>query len=112
MNSASYEVQEVLSGQRFPCAEGQSVLQAMEQQGKRCVPVGCRGGGCGLCKVRVLSGSYQRGQMSCKHVPDEAASQGVALACQVFPRSDLNIECLRQAGVGNHNNKNQQEVSS
>lgn len=112
MNSSSYEVREALSGQSFRCAEGQSVLHAMEAQGKRCVPVGCRGGGCGLCKVRVLSGDYRRGRMSCQHVPPEAASQGLALACQLFPQSDLSIECLRRKGEGDHNNKNQQEVSS
>jgi ferredoxin len=101
MNSAGYEVCEVLSGQSFRCAEGQSVLQAMEAQGKRCVPVGCRGGGCGLCKVRVLDGHYRRGRMSCHHVPPEMAGQGLALACQVFPQSDLSIECLRRNGEAN-----------
>lgn len=108
LNSAGYEVCEVLSGQSFRCAEGQSVLQAMEAQGKRCVPVGCRGGGCGLCKVRVLGGDYRRGRMSCRHVPPELASQGLALACQVFPQSDLSIECLRRNGEGDKNNKMKQ----
>lgn len=112
MNSAGYEVCEVLSGQSFRCAEGQSVLQAMEAQGKRCVPVGCRGGGCGLCKVRVLGGDYRRGRMSCHHVPPELASQGLALACQVFPQSDLSIECLRRNGEGDKNNKMKKEVPS
>ena len=112
MNSSSYEVREALSGQSFRCAEGQSVLHAMEAQGKRCVPVGCRGGGCGLCKVRVLGGDYRRGRMSCHHVPPELASQGLALACQVFPQSDLSIECLRRGGEDNKNNQMKQEVPS
>ncbi len=112
MNHAGYEIRETVSGQTFRCLPGQSVLRAMEQQGKRCVPVGCRGGGCGLCKVRVLSGTYQCHKMSCSHVPPEAAKQGLALACQLFPQSDLSIECLRRQGPGDHNNKNQQEVSS
>lgn len=96
MNHAGYEIRETVSGQTFRCLPGQSVLRAMEQQGKRCVPVGCRGGGCGLCKVRVLSGDYQCGRMSCSQVPPEAAKQGLALACQLYPRADLYIECLRQ----------------
>ncbi len=112
MNSAGYEVCEVLSGQSFRCAEGQSVLRAMEAQGKRCIPVGCRGGGCGLCRVRVLSGAYRSGRMSCHHVPPGLASQGLALACQVFPQSDLSIECLRRNGEGDKNNKMKQEVPS
>ncbi|ENY77171.1 TPA: 2Fe-2S iron-sulfur cluster binding domain-containing protein [Pseudomonas aeruginosa] len=93
---SSYEVRERISGQVFRCLPEQSVLRAMEEQGKRCVPVGCRGGGCGLCKVRVLSGDYQCGRMSCSQVPPEAAKQGLALACQLYPRADLYIECLRQ----------------
>ena len=105
MNSAGYEVFEVLIGQSFRCAEGQSVLRAMEAQRKRCIPVGCRGGGCGLCKVHVLHGNYRRGRMSCHHVPPELESQGLALACQVFPQSDLSIECLRPNSEGDKNNR-------
>ena len=60
MNHAGYEIRETLSGQTFRCLPDQSVLSAMEQQGKRCVPVGCRGGGCGLCKVRVMAGEVAR----------------------------------------------------
>ncbi|WP_312974760.1 2Fe-2S iron-sulfur cluster binding domain-containing protein [Stutzerimonas nitrititolerans] len=96
MSSPPFQVHETNSGQSFTCRPDQSVLRAMEEQGKRCVPVGCRGGGCGLCKVRVLSGDYQCGRMSCSQVPPEAAQQGLALACQLYPRADLYIECLRQ----------------
>ncbi|MCY1283844.1 2Fe-2S iron-sulfur cluster binding domain protein [compost metagenome] len=112
MDSVGYEVREVVSGQAFRCLPGQSLLRAMEAQGKHCVPVGCRGGGCGLCKVRVLSGDYRRGRMSGCHVPPEAAARGLALACQVFPCSDLTIETLRREREGQPNNKNHQEVSS
>ncbi len=107
----SYEVHEQVSGQIFRCKPDQSVLRAMEVQGMRCLPVGCRGGGCGLCKVRVLNGSYRRGRMSCRHVPAESVDKSLALACQVFPQTDLTIECLRQAGEGLPDNKNHHEVS-
>ncbi|MDA7087476.1 2Fe-2S iron-sulfur cluster binding domain-containing protein [Pseudomonas sp. SA3-5] len=87
-----YRVTEVSSGQHFGCDEALPVLTAMEQHGLFCVPVGCRGGGCGLCKVRVLAGDYECGRMSCKHVSAEAREQGYALACRLFARSDLSIE--------------------
>ena len=51
-----FRVLEQCSGQSFDCEAAQSVLKAMEQNGMRCVPVGCRGGGCGFCKVKVLEG--------------------------------------------------------
>lgn len=88
----SYRVTEVGSGISFSCGAEQSVLQAMEQQQRHCVPVGCRGGGCGLCKVRVLSGEFACGRMSARHVPDAAKAAGQVLACRLFPRSDLAIE--------------------
>ncbi|WP_324732552.1 2Fe-2S iron-sulfur cluster binding domain-containing protein [Pseudomonas paeninsulae] len=87
-----HQVTEVSSGQHFNCDEALPVLTAMEQQGLFCVSVGCRGGGCGLCKVRVLAGDYECGRMSCKHVPTAAREQGYALACRLFARSDLCIE--------------------
>ncbi|KJS30190.1 MAG: ferredoxin [Pseudomonas sp. CO183] len=106
MSNASYEIQEIISGQSFSCLPGQSVLRAMEAQGMHCLPVGCRGGGCGLCKVQVLSGDYRRGRMSCKHISSETVVQGLALACQVFPLSDLTIVSLRQLYEDKPDNKN------
>ncbi|WP_339651036.1 2Fe-2S iron-sulfur cluster-binding protein [Halopseudomonas pelagia] len=91
--TVNYEITERASGTRFSCEPEQSVLKAMEQQANRCVPVGCRGGGCGLCKVQVLSGEYQCGPMSRKHVPEAALACGEVLACRLYPRSDLTIEC-------------------
>ncbi|QFG27734.1 2Fe-2S iron-sulfur cluster binding domain-containing protein (plasmid) [Pseudomonas umsongensis] len=90
--SEVFEITVQPGGERFVCQPQQSALHAMETQGKRCLPVGCRGGGCGLCKVRVLAGDYESGRVSCKHLPVEAREQGYALACRLFARSDLCIE--------------------
>lgn len=81
----------------FPCPAQERVLLAMERQGRRCLPVGCRGGGCGVCRVRVTSGRYRTGRMSRAHVSagDEAA--GFALACQLVPKSDLSLRRAAQA---------------
>lgn len=87
-----HQVIESCSGQRFTCAEDLPVLTGMERQGLHCVPVGCRGGGCGLCKVRVLAGEYECGRMSAKHLPAEDRERGYVLACRLFARSDLSIE--------------------
>lgn len=78
----------------FPCAEGADVLRAMECLGRKGIPVGCRGGGCGVCKVRVLDGAYRTGTMSraCVSVDEEA--QGYALACKLVPESDLRLQVV------------------
>jgi len=82
----SYQVTEQYSGQTFRCKAGQL----------KCVPVGCRGGGCGFCKVAVLSGDYACGKMSRVHVPPEVLAQGEVLACRIYPLTDLIIECRPQ----------------
>ncbi|MBL3556387.1 MULTISPECIES: 2Fe-2S iron-sulfur cluster-binding protein [Marinobacter] len=89
----AFEITEQCSGNQFRCEPGQSVLKAMEQQGLKCVPVGCRGGGCGFCKITVLSGDYECGKMSKVHVPPESRACGDVLACRIYPLSDLTIEC-------------------
>lgn len=88
------------TGDSFTCPEGQSVLKAMEQRGLKCVPVGCRGGGCGYCKIRVVDGDFECGKMSKAHVPPEAIAQGEVLACRIYPLTDLTIECLPLPAAG------------
>lgn len=76
----------------FACFKDQSVLTAMEKAGLAVVPVGCRGGGCGICKIAIEDGDFRAGKMSKAHVSDEELSRGNrALACRVFPESDLSI---------------------
>lgn len=84
-----YSVRLENTGEAFPCREDQSVLLGMEALGRRGIPVGCRGGGCGVCKVHITEGQFLARKMSraCVSVEEEAA--GVVLACKVFPRSDL-----------------------
>jgi ferredoxin len=89
-----YRITETTSGASFFCEEGQSVLQAMETHNLGCVKVGCRGGGCGLCRVQVHSGRYECGRMSIRHVNPQARELGQALACRLMPHSDLDIEFL------------------
>jgi len=89
-----YQITEQYSGQRFRCKSGQSVLKAMDQLGVKCVPVGCRGGGCGFCKIRVVEGDFECGKMSKRHAPPEAVEKGEVLACRLYPLTDLTIECI------------------
>ncbi|GLR64549.1 hypothetical protein GCM10007878_19870 [Marinospirillum insulare] len=65
---------------------------AMAKLSQRAIHVGCRGGGCGLCKVKVLQGDYQTKRMSKAHISEEEAAMGFALACRLTPLSDLELE--------------------
>lgn len=75
----------------FSCPPNRSLLSGMEDQAKKAIKVGCRGGGCGFCKVRILSGDYESKKMSIKFVTPEDREAGYALSCRVFPRSDMEV---------------------
>ncbi|HVI52869.1 MAG TPA: 2Fe-2S iron-sulfur cluster binding domain-containing protein [Candidatus Sulfotelmatobacter sp.] len=86
------------SSQAVKCSPGASVLDAFERalrpvsvDGEAVVRVGCRRGGCGICKVRVLAGLYRTTPMSRAHVSEEEQSDGLVLSCCVFPETDLVI---------------------
>ena len=76
----------------FPVRESRPVLLEMVARGVRGIDVGCRGGGCGVCRVQVLEGRYETQRMSKRHVTDEELAQGYALSCRLLARSDLVIQ--------------------
>ena len=76
----------------FNCRGDEAVLFAMERHNQKQIPVGCRNGGCGICKVRVDKGSFTTGKMSRARVTEEEEADGYALACRLFPTSDLVVE--------------------
>ena len=81
------------TGESFSCRDDQSVLAAMASTGRRGIPVGCLGGGCGVCKIRLLSGQVSRlGPVSRAHVTTDEEGQGYTLACRVAPCSELEVE--------------------
>ena len=75
----------------YPCAENRSLLQGMENLNRRGIPIGCRNGGCGVCKVQILDGDYQTKVMSRAHVSAEEEAQRCVLACRVLPLSDIRL---------------------
>ena len=94
-----HRVKLAATGDEFFCGEEQHLLQGMQslQIGLpmlKLIPVGCRGGGCGICRIRIAKGEYEAKKMSRKHIPEEDRARGVVLACRVNPRTDLLIEVL------------------
>jgi len=82
------------TGESFRCSPAESLLVGMERLGKKGIPVGCRGGGCGVCKVEITAGTYVKRVMSREYVSvaDEAADR--VLACRVRPSSDITLKVL------------------
>lgn len=80
------------TGVSFLCAEDQAILSAMFRVRNGPIRHGCCGGGCGVCRMRILSGDYIAFKpMSAAHVSETEKKEGVALLCCVQPRSDLII---------------------
>jgi 3-phenylpropionate/trans-cinnamate dioxygenase ferredoxin reductase subunit len=83
-------VEVIDTGEQYPCALDESLLRGMLRLGRRGIPVGCVNGGCGVCKVRILSGEVRRlGPISRAHVSQEDETLGCTLACRVAPTTDV-----------------------
>jgi len=81
-------------GSSYRCTDTRTLLEGMESLGRKGIPVGCRGGGCGVCKVQIVSGSYTKRVMSRAHVSAEEEASGCVLACRVKPTSDVSLQVI------------------
>lgn len=95
-----FKVDIVNTLESYECRSNESLLDGMVRLARKGIPVGCRGGGCGVCKIEIVKGEYTSGKMSRCHVTDEEENRGVVLACKAFPASDISLEvigkCKRQ----------------
>lgn len=81
------------SGESFDCATSESLLAGMLRLGRKGIPAGCVNGGCGVCKVRIVSGAVQSlGPVSRAHVSLDEEAHGYTLACRVAPTEAVQLE--------------------
>lgn len=73
----------------WACRADQTVIEAMRAAGRDDLAYGCRGGGCGACRVAVKTGHYVSLPMSAAYVSPEQQKAGLVLACRIKPRGDL-----------------------
>jgi ferredoxin len=84
------------TGETYRCASDENVLRGMEKLGRKGIPVGCRGGGCGVCKIEVVHGRFEARVMSREHVSEDDEVHGRVLACRIHPTTDLKLRVLGQ----------------
>ncbi len=82
------------TGETYRCPDYKTLLEGMEALAKKGIPVGCRGGGCGVCKVEIVAGTYSKRVMSRDHVSEEEEAAHKVLACRVKPTSDVTLRVL------------------
>ena len=78
----------------FSCAADAHVLEAMEKAMCRGIPIGCRNGGCGACKIRVNAGQYSTRKMNRSVFSKDEEANGYVLACKTYPKSDLTVTAV------------------
>lgn len=69
---------------------GETVAEASYRVGIN-IPLDCSNGACGTCKCRVEAGAFDPGNYIEDALSDAEAEQGLALACQIVPESDMAI---------------------
>lgn len=79
------------TGEEFACPDTRSLLEGMAALNRRGIPLGCRNGGCGVCKVAILAGEFVTQIMSRAHVSEAEERTGHVLACRVRPLSDIHL---------------------
>lgn len=89
--AGSYTISFTTLGGSAVCRPEETVLSAILRSGAT-VLFGCRGGGCGACKMRLRSGRVEHGRCSVAVLPEEERREGAFLSCQARPLSDLTIE--------------------
>jgi len=82
------------TGETYVCNADQDLLRSMERLGRDGIPVGCRGGGCGVCKIEILEGDYTARKMSRAHVSIAEEQHNIGLACRIRPLSDIRLRVL------------------
>ncbi|MDM5196753.1 2Fe-2S iron-sulfur cluster binding domain-containing protein [Fictibacillus enclensis] len=74
----------------YVCRESESLLDAARQQGFN-ISYACKGGGCGICKIKIEDGNFERQACSIDVLPDTERAMNYTLACKTYPKSDMKV---------------------
>ncbi len=86
------EVTILPDGLQVTAAESETVLAALSRAGLR-YRVGCKRGGCGVCKVQLVLGEvrYER-PVADSVLSDDERVEGICLSCRAVPITNIAIE--------------------
>jgi ferredoxin len=77
---------------RITAADGETVLAALGRAGLR-YRIGCRRGGCGICKLQLLGGEVRYEKPVAESVlSDDEKVEGICLSCRAVPITNVIIE--------------------
>lgn len=76
------------------CQKNETILLSLVRHRFAKIPVGCRKGGCGICKIKVTQGEFEAEKMSAAHVPEFEKGLNFTLACRTYPKSNLKFKII------------------
>ncbi|AVO43545.1 2Fe-2S iron-sulfur cluster-binding protein [Simplicispira suum] len=77
----------------FPCREHEDIFKALARTASVPLPRGCRNGGCGICKIRLVEGAVVvTGPQSRRHITLSDEFDRMMLGCRTVPKGDVCIE--------------------
>jgi ferredoxin len=86
------EVTILPDGLQVTAAEAETVLGALSRAGLR-YRVGCKRGGCGICKVQLVLGEVRYERTVAESVlSDDERVEGICLSCRAVPITNIAIE--------------------
>ena len=78
--------------------EGETILEALYRNGYA-YRIGCRRGGCAICKVDLIEGEVEYNRMVADTVlSEEEKAEGICLSCRAVPVGDVTI-ALREENL-------------
>lgn len=77
------------------CREGETLTASADRHQLGRLFSGCRGGGCGVRQVQVISGSYTLKRHSACALPDDCGGRDIQRACCLQPSSDMVVNILK-----------------
>jgi ferredoxin len=86
----------------FSCSEDQDVISAAKMNGID-LPNSCCSGVCTSCASKILEGSVE--QEDAMGLNDDLRSNGFALLCVAYPKSDLHVVIGQQVEDDLYNNQ-------
>ncbi|MFA9373652.1 2Fe-2S iron-sulfur cluster-binding protein [Poseidonibacter sp.] len=94
MNSSKYQLKMVGLNKVITVCDDSHLLDSMSKGGIEIAPNGCHGGGCGVCKIKILKGEVKTLCMSKKYITEDEKNDGYSLACRAFPLTDIEFEFI------------------
>jgi benzoate/toluate 1,2-dioxygenase reductase subunit len=80
------------------CRPGETVIDASYRVGIN-IPLDCRDGACGTCKVFIETGEFDGGDYIEDALTEDEAAEGYGLACQMRPHTDLVLRIAASSDV-------------